>query len=210
MAMALGQTEADDEPSTDLDRTSEANAWQVDDDEAADMEDVWSPEHGAPANDELSTAFDARSPETEAEVPFVEPDRDEPHGTEPIGEDVEEAVASATAEPASAKHDDTAPADGATDDDGVFDDARATVEGDRSASSATAMQLTSAATGEKVAASFDDLTRMMAAESRRSFDEIAEEMLRPMLREWLDDNLPTLVERLVREEIERVARGTRR
>ena len=28
-----------------------------------------------------------------------------------------------------------------------------------------------------------------------------------MLQDWLDNNLPTLVERLVREEIERVARG---
>jgi len=31
-----------------------------------------------------------------------------------------------------------------------------------------------------------------------------------MLTQWLDDNLPTLVERLVREEIERVSRGNRR
>ena len=29
-----------------------------------------------------------------------------------------------------------------------------------------------------------------------------------MLRDWLDDNLPPLVERLVRAEIERVARGS--
>jgi hypothetical protein len=36
---------------------------------------------------------------------------------------------------------------------------------------------------------------------------MAEDMLRPMLQDWLDNNLPTLVERLVREEIERVARG---
>jgi cell pole-organizing protein PopZ len=28
-----------------------------------------------------------------------------------------------------------------------------------------------------------------------------------MLKTWLDDNLPTLVERLVRAEIERVTRG---
>ena len=35
-----------------------------------------------------------------------------------------------------------------------------------------------------------------------------QEMLRPMLRSWLDDNLPTLVERLVRAEIERLA-GTK-
>jgi cell pole-organizing protein PopZ len=32
-------------------------------------------------------------------------------------------------------------------------------------------------------------------------------MLRPMLKSWLDDNLPTLVERIVKAEIERVARG---
>ena len=32
----------------------------------------------------------------------------------------------------------------------------------------------------------------------------------PMLKAWLDDNLPGLVERLVRAEIERVARGGRR
>ena len=31
-------------------------------------------------------------------------------------------------------------------------------------------------------------------------------ILRPMLREWLDDNLPDLVERLVRDEIERLVR----
>ncbi|WP_077961365.1 PopZ family protein [Ensifer adhaerens] len=64
--------------------------------------------------------------------------------------------------------------------------------------------------GRKVAQSFGDLAHAMDQGSRRSFDEIAEDMLRPMLQEWLDDNLPTLVERLVREEIERVARGPRR
>jgi cell pole-organizing protein PopZ len=47
------------------------------------------------------------------------------------------------------------------------------------------------------------------AEPRRSFDDIAAEILRPMLQDWLDNNLPTLVERLVREEIERVVRGDR-
>jgi cell pole-organizing protein PopZ len=32
-------------------------------------------------------------------------------------------------------------------------------------------------------------------------------MLRPMLKAWLDDHLPAIVERLVSAEIERVARG---
>ncbi|MDA4846680.1 PopZ family protein [Hoeflea poritis] len=61
--------------------------------------------------------------------------------------------------------------------------------------------------GDKVAASFDNLSHAVVNGPSRSFDEIAEDMLRPMLQQWLDDNLPTLVERLVREEIERVARG---
>lgn len=70
--------------------------------------------------------------------------------------------------------------------------------------------LISEATGVQVARSFDELAAAIDGGPRRSLDEIAQEMLRPMLQEWLDDNLPTLVERLVREEIERVARGPRR
>ena len=34
-------------------------------------------------------------------------------------------------------------------------------------------------------------------------------MLRPMLKTWLDVNLPPMVERLVRAEIERISRGGR-
>ena len=61
--------------------------------------------------------------------------------------------------------------------------------------------------GRQVAAAFGELSEAFAASRRRSFDEMAEEILRPMLQDWLDNNLPHLVERLVREEIERIARG---
>ncbi|WFP66075.1 MULTISPECIES: PopZ family protein [unclassified Mesorhizobium] len=61
--------------------------------------------------------------------------------------------------------------------------------------------------GRQVAAAFGELSDAFASRSKKTFDEMAEEMLRPMLQDWLDNNLPTLVERLVREEIERVARG---
>lgn len=64
--------------------------------------------------------------------------------------------------------------------------------------------------GRQVAAAFGELSDAFAATRRRSFDEVAEDMMRPMLQEWLDNNLPTLVEKLVREEIERVARGAAR
>ena len=72
------------------------------------------------------------------------------------------------------------------------------------------VSLISADAGQQVARSFQDLAVAIDQAERRSYDEIAAELLRPMLQEWLDENLPTLVERLVREEIERVARGNRR
>ena len=57
-----------------------------------------------------------------------------------------------------------------------------------------------------VASSFQALA---ATTSHETIDSTVREMLRPMLTQWLDDNLPSLVERLVRAEIERVARGGR-
>lgn len=62
----------------------------------------------------------------------------------------------------------------------------------------------------QVSASFDDLAKAMIEGNARQLDEVVEDLLRPMLKGWLDNNLPQMVERLVREEIERVARGGRR
>jgi cell pole-organizing protein PopZ len=72
---------------------------------------------------------------------------------------------------------------------------------------AAAPAIISEQAGRKVAASFGELSDALASRGRQSLDEMAAEMLRPMLQDWLDNNLPTLVEKLVREEIERVARG---
>ena len=60
-----------------------------------------------------------------------------------------------------------------------------------------------------VAAQFGKLSDALMANNAQRLDEMARQMLRPMLKSWLDDNLPVLVERLVRAEIERVARGGR-
>ena len=42
--------------------------------------------------------------------------------------------------------------------------------------------------------------------SGRSLEDIVKEMLRPMLKEWLDRNLPSMVERFVEREIVRLTR----
>ncbi|MBB3951232.1 DUF2497 domain-containing protein [Aureimonas jatrophae] len=75
---------------------------------------------------------------------------------------------------------------------------------------AVTLPLTSETTSTLVAASFSDLAQAIRSGELRSIEAMAQEMLRPMLQEWLDDNLPRMVERLVREEIERMSRGGRR
>ena len=46
----------------------------------------------------------------------------------------------------------------------------------------------------------------IADDSGRTVEQFAEDMMRPMLREWLDENLPTMVERIVQKEIQRIVR----
>ena len=43
----------------------------------------------------------------------------------------------------------------------------------------------------------------------QTIEGVVKELLRPMLKAWLDENLPSIVERLVEREIERVSRGGR-
>ncbi|KRE15677.1 hypothetical protein ASE66_12200 [Bosea sp. Root483D1] len=65
-------------------------------------------------------------------------------------------------------------------------------------------------TGAAVHNAFGALANTVLSNNARTLEDLVKEMLKPMLKTWLDDNLPTMVERLVRAEIERVARGGRR
>ncbi len=68
--------------------------------------------------------------------------------------------------------------------------------------------LISSATDATVGQAFNLLaSTVLGSNNTRTLEDLVREMLRPMLKDWLDDNLPTIVERLVRAEIERVARG---
>jgi len=58
-----------------------------------------------------------------------------------------------------------------------------------------------------VDSAFTSLAHTVLSQNARTLDDLVKDMLRPMLKSWLDDNLPSLVERLVRAEIERVSRG---
>jgi cell pole-organizing protein PopZ len=38
-----------------------------------------------------------------------------------------------------------------------------------------------------------------------TLEDIVRDLMKPMLREWLDQNLPPLIEKLVKQELERIA-----
>lgn len=67
--------------------------------------------------------------------------------------------------------------------------------------------LLSEATEGFVATAFGDLAMTVLNRNARTLEDLVQDMLRPMLKAWLDQNLPSMVERMVRAEIERVTRG---
>jgi cell pole-organizing protein PopZ len=67
--------------------------------------------------------------------------------------------------------------------------------------------LISAATTAAVDSAFNTLAQTVLVQNGRTLEDLVRELLRPMLKIWLDDNLPTMVERLVRAEIDRISRG---
>ena len=72
---------------------------------------------------------------------------------------------------------------------------------------ATSSDLMSGAASGAVASAFGNLNHLVMSQNARTLDDIVTEMMRPMLREWLDDNLPPLVEKLVKDEIQRISRA---
>jgi cell pole-organizing protein PopZ len=67
--------------------------------------------------------------------------------------------------------------------------------------------LMSPAPSAAVDSAFNALAHTVLVQNARTLEDLVREMLQPLLKTWLDDNLPELVERLVRTEIERLSRG---
>lgn len=69
-------------------------------------------------------------------------------------------------------------------------------------------RLLSSDTEQATSAAFGALASSMltSSGSNRTLEDLVAQMLKPMLKAWLDENLPGVVQELVKEEIERVAR----
>lgn len=74
---------------------------------------------------------------------------------------------------------------------------------------ATEQPLLSTAADASAASAFQALSSVVLNRSPRTLDDLVQDMLRPLLKGWLDENLPPLVEKLVKAEIERISRNGR-
>lgn len=60
------------------------------------------------------------------------------------------------------------------------------------------------------AAAFGQLSsQILMPRDGRTLEDVVRELLRPLLKQWLDDNLPRIVQDTVQSEVERIARGGR-
>jgi cell pole-organizing protein PopZ len=67
--------------------------------------------------------------------------------------------------------------------------------------------LVSDPTADQTATSFGHLARSIAMpKGGRTLEDVVGELLRPLLKAWLDEHLPTIVQAKVEEEVERIAR----
>jgi cell pole-organizing protein PopZ len=136
-----------------------------------------------------------------AAAPQPEPPKAEPAPPADVF-DLTEAMAAPAPQPASTFR----TIEGASDV--VFTDpAPQAAEHADEASPAPDRTLLSSATAAAVDHAFNSLAHTVLGQNARTLEDLVKEMLRPMLKSWLDDNLPSLVERIVRAEIERVSRG---
>lgn len=79
--------------------------------------------------------------------------------------------------------------------------------GESAAASAASAFAGLAATFQKPEAPAVSAPQDMPFMSGNTVEAMVREMLRPMLKDWLDTNLPTIVEAQVRKEVERIARN---
>ena len=73
-----------------------------------------------------------------------------------------------------------------------------------------ARSLISSTTSAAVDSAFNTLAHTVLVQNSRTLEDLVREMLRPLLKAWLDEHLPAIVQAKVEEEVERAARGGRR
>jgi hypothetical protein len=156
-------------------------------------------EDDAPAGEEPEAA-----PEAEAPVAAAEPEPEpmpEPAASEP------EPVAAAAPEPEPPVEEEALELTEKVETHGDLDVFTAPAA-EPVAATAAVETLVSERAASAAASSFGQLSAAIGMpRSDRTLEDVVRELLRPLLQQWLDDNLPAIVQHSVEAEVERIARG---
>lgn len=172
---------------SDDDTASEASAEDGEDSAAPEAADESAEEVAADEVLELTEVVEDEEPEAaeEAAAPEPEPEPEPEPAPEPEPEPESDSPPEPEPEP-------EPEAEAEAEAEAVDD------EGDR---------LISGETQAKASAAFHALSKTLIADyagAGRTLDQLVQDMLRPMLKDWLDENLPDIVERMVEQEIARL------
>lgn len=159
-------------------------------------------EDDAPAGEEAEAAPEAEAPAVAAEAaaaPEPEPEP-EPALAAP------EPVAVAEPEPAPAVEEEALELTEKVETHGDLD--VFTAPPPEPAAAPMVDNLVSEHTASAAASAFGQLSAAIAMpRGDRTLEDVVRELLRPLLQQWLDDNLPAIVQQSVEAEVERIARG---
>lgn len=198
MAEALGSDDSDEDEGAD------GEGEEDEEDDVLDLAEVGEPVAAAPAPNDLDLDHDDisfRDADGQIDFDSIGMDEDEEEESEPEAAIDEEMLAAAFDEP-----------EAEPEPEPEYEPEPAYEPAPRPAPQRSFIdeeRLISQTTDAAVGNAFNALAHTVLANNGRTLDDLVKEMLRPMLKVWLDDNLPTIVERLVRSEIERVSRGGR-
>lgn len=169
-------------------------------DRGPDAAPVADPEATEQPADEPAAQDDGRTDEAEGAADILElTDRVEPEAQAPAAE-------------GDASEDDPSEAGSRAEDE---DDAEERWDGPdpRTVEQLLDERLVSDQAERRAGASFAELSAMMVGGyegSSHTLEGLVREMLKPMLKAWLDENLPRIVEEIVEGEVQRIAARSRR
>jgi uncharacterized protein len=159
-------------------------------------------EDDTPPADEAEAAPAAEEPVAAAAEPEAEPEP-EPAAAEP------EPVAAAEPEPAPPVEEEALELTEKVETHGDLDVFTAPAAEPEATPAPLAVEsLVSERAATAAASSFGQLSAAIAMpKGDRTLEDVVRELLRPLLQQWLDDNLPAIVQQAVETEVERIARG---
>ena len=166
------------------------------------------------AVDETETAAedsDPEMPEAQAADPLADaPDSEADSGADPGADSDDDPFADLAGADPSSDDDDDMPAATAPEPAGQTQES-AEMGTDANRQSTVSQQTEDAAVGQltelaRAANAAEGGSDRPKSDADRILENMVREALRPQLQAWLDQNLPTLVERIVREEVRRMTR----